>query len=89
MPYPSRPVLEVLPQFRDDVKHQSARDEIERLDRFVAEQYAAYTGDARLPRCRLQASLPQNERDAVAPPDDRLGRPNHRHAEQRPAYPSG
>jgi hypothetical protein len=34
-------VLEVLPQFRDDVKHQSAREEIERLDRFVAEQCAA------------------------------------------------
>lgn len=34
-------MLEVLPQFRDDVKHRDIPAERDRLDRFVAEQYAA------------------------------------------------
>ena len=41
VPYPSRPVLEVLPQFRGDVKHGSNVFQRDRFDRFVAEQYAA------------------------------------------------
>ncbi|TFF12441.1 MULTISPECIES: helix-turn-helix domain-containing protein [Cellulosimicrobium] len=41
MVYPSRPVLEVLPQFRDDAKHRDIPVERNRLDRFVAEQYTA------------------------------------------------
>jgi hypothetical protein len=39
--YPSRPVLEVLPQFRDDVKHRYNAAQRDRFDRFVAEQYTA------------------------------------------------
>ncbi len=41
MPYPSRPVLEVLPQFRGDVKNGYNLLQRDRFDRFVAEQYAA------------------------------------------------
>lgn len=41
VPYPSRPMLEVLPQFRDDTKLWSARSEIERLDEFAAPEYLA------------------------------------------------
>ncbi|MEV8027425.1 helix-turn-helix domain-containing protein [Cellulosimicrobium funkei] len=41
MPYPSRPTLEVLPAFRADRKHQSAQEEVRRLDEFAAREYAA------------------------------------------------
>lgn len=41
MPYPSRPVLEVLPQFRGNVKHGSHVFQRDRFDRFMAEQYTA------------------------------------------------
>lgn len=41
MPYLSRPRLEVLPQFRGDVKTHHQWFQLARLDRFVAEQYRA------------------------------------------------
>lgn len=41
MAYPSRPRLEVLPQFRGDTKTQRQWFQLARLDRFVAEQYTA------------------------------------------------
>lgn len=41
MPYPSRPTLEVLPQFRGDLKNGYNRFQRDRFDRFAAEQYAA------------------------------------------------
>lgn len=41
VPYPSRPVLEVLPQFRGDVKTGYNLFQRDRFDQFVAEQYAA------------------------------------------------
>ncbi|PFG43760.1 hypothetical protein ATJ88_2467 [Isoptericola jiangsuensis] len=39
MPYPGRPVLTVLPQFRHDEKTRYASEELRRLDQFVAAQY--------------------------------------------------
>ena len=41
MPYPARPVLEVLPQFRGDVKNGYNLFQRDRFDRFVADQYLA------------------------------------------------
>ncbi len=41
MVYPSRPVLEVLPQFRGDLKNGYNLFQRNRFDRFVAEQYVA------------------------------------------------
>ncbi len=41
MSYPARPVLEVLPQFRGDVKNGYNLFQRDRFDRFVAEQYLA------------------------------------------------
>lgn len=41
MPYPSRPVLDVLPQFRGDVKNGYNVFQRDRFDRFIAEQYTA------------------------------------------------
>ena len=41
VPYPSRPVLDVLPQFANDAKTRWVPEEIARLDAFVAERYRA------------------------------------------------
>lgn len=41
MSYPSRPVHEVLPQFRSDLKNGYNRFQRDRFDRFAAEQYSA------------------------------------------------
>lgn len=41
MAYPSRPVLQVLPQFRGNLKNGYNRFQRDRFDRFVAEQYTA------------------------------------------------
>ncbi|GAA1970509.1 hypothetical protein GCM10009718_02530 [Isoptericola halotolerans] len=41
MPYPSRPVLDVLPQFRGDLKNGYNRFQLERFDAFVAAEYMA------------------------------------------------
>lgn len=39
MAYPARPVLDVLPQFKGDLKNGYNRFQLDRFDRFVAEQY--------------------------------------------------
>ncbi len=41
MSYPSRPVLEVLPQFRGDLKNGYNPFQVERFDTFVAAEYTA------------------------------------------------
>jgi endo-beta-N-acetylglucosaminidase D len=41
VPYPARPVLEVLPQFRGDLKNGYNPFQLTRFDTFVAEQYQA------------------------------------------------
>jgi hypothetical protein len=40
-------VLEVLPQFRNDAKSRHALAQRDSFDRFVAEQYAAWTARVR------------------------------------------
>lgn len=39
MPYPPRPVRDVLPQFRGDLKNGYNQFQRDRFDQFVAEQY--------------------------------------------------
>ncbi|WP_419469561.1 helix-turn-helix domain-containing protein [Cellulosimicrobium cellulans] len=60
---------DVLPQFREDRKHQSAREEIARLDAFVAEHY---TGGSSL---REIAELTGRTQTAIRRSLDRTGTP--------------
>lgn len=41
MAYPARPVLQVLPQFRGDLKNGYNTFQLQRFDAFVAEHYTA------------------------------------------------
>lgn len=83
MVYPSRPVLDVLPQFRDDAKHGSNVFQREGFDRFVAKQYrqgmslrqiGELTGRT---QSAVRASLDRTgtpRRGRGAPPTDRRAR---------------
>lgn len=65
--YPSRPVLEVLPQFRSDLKNRYSMFQRDRFDRFVAEQYAAGRSLRELGELmgRTQTAVRRSQRAAV------------------------
>ncbi|WP_144723476.1 helix-turn-helix domain containing protein [Cellulosimicrobium sp. TH-20] len=77
MPYPSRPVLEVLPQFRGDLKNGCNLFQRDRFDRFVAEQYAAGRS------LREVEELTGRTQTAVRRSLDRTGTPRRRRGAQQ------
>lgn len=82
MPYPARPVLEMLPQFRGDLKNGYNLFQRDRFDRFVAEQYVAGRS------LREVGELTGRTQTAVRRSLDRTGTPRRRRGAQQVGTPS-